>query len=81
MKTNTQRVRELSMRPRLPKFHLGQLVREPYHGEIGAVDKIFADLEAAYDTGNIPNDWYEQQSKPPKTPKGGVWYGVPVRRG
>jgi len=79
---NPQRVRELLARGRrVPKFPIGARVREP-HGDVGVVDKVFADLEAAFDAhfsgfeAVKPDDWYLAQSIPPRTLKTGIWYGV-----
>jgi|GEM_PF-2156931 len=58
------------------RFALGQLVRTR-HGFVGAVDKVFFDLEAAMDaTPGWPADWYERQEPRPTTPKTGTWYGL-----
>ena len=79
VETNTDRARSLAARVREPKFMLGSTVREPY-GEVGVVDKVFADLDAAFDSGELgclsPERWYEAQRVQPKTPTSGVWYGV-----
>jgi len=77
--TNTERCHQISSRRSKQMFAIGALVREP-HGDMGVVDKVFADLEAAFDAGETgemtPERWYAMQSKPPKTPKDGIWYGV-----
>jgi hypothetical protein len=81
--SNADRVNYLARRVREPQFRLGQLVREP-HGEIGVVDKIFADLDAAFDTLHYPgqpDSWYAQQRRRPHTAKDGVWYGVLLNEG
>lgn len=72
---NTDRAKLLASRRRVSKFALGDTVREP-HGSVGVIDKIFADIDAAFDSGEISGNWYEIQSIRPKTPKDGHWYGV-----
>lgn len=84
MGLNSKRVEELTARVRVPKFKLGQLVREP-HGNVGVVDAIFADLYAESDKScqlrSAVNNWYAIQSIKPKTPKEGVWYSVILHDG
>ncbi len=74
---NVARIRALSWRKRAPRYALGQLVREP-HGQVGAVDCIFADLEAVEQSSIILDvgRWYEKLSIRPKTLKSGIWYSV-----
>lgn len=73
--TNVERCNQLATRIRAPKFKLGELVREP-HGQLGRVDAIFADYQAALDGRSVPKGWYEGLAKKPKTPKEGCWYCV-----
>lgn len=80
---NTARVAHLASHIRTPRYALGQLVREPY-GEVGVVDTIYADLEAAHDKGFAglnADAWYAAQRKRPKTPKTGIWYAVILASG
>lgn len=48
------RVRQLARNPKVPKYALGQVVLEPA-GSLGAIDAIYADLDAAVDAKVIPN--------------------------
>jgi hypothetical protein len=83
--TSTVRAQALASRTRTPKYRLGARVRTSA-GLEGAVDAIFADLEAvfdkgavSFDRGNIQNAealWAAMQGSRPKTPKDGVWYSV-----
>jgi len=73
--TNTERCNQLATRIRAPKFKLGELVRDP-HAQVGRIDAIFADYQAALDGFHVPKGWYEGLAKRPKTSKEGCWYAV-----
>lgn len=64
---------------RSPQFRLGQRVSDRDH--VGVIDAIYANLDAAIGVFIIPEDWYEMQEVPPKTPKTGFWYGVILEEG
>lgn len=77
------RVRQLARNPKVPKYALGQVVLEPRFGFLGAIDAIYADLDAAVDAKVIPNakeflDFFEHR---PRTPKNGIWYTVVIGDG
>ncbi len=56
--SDASRARKLAARPRKPKFALGEVVIDP-HGDIGAIDAIYADLLAVEEAGVIDDvkDW------------------------
>lgn len=62
-----------------PKYRIGQVV--VFDGDRGRIDTIFADLQSAMDCFIVPPNWYEMQTKKPKTLKTGYWYGVVLTRG
>ena len=71
------RARALARSPLRPKFALGTVVVDP-HGDIGAIDSIYADLRAVEDAGQIGNAaaWRRELEIRPKTPVTGIWYGL-----
>jgi hypothetical protein len=76
MTTNQKRIKELLAADRKPpRFTFGALVREPY-GATGAIDVVFADYQAALDSLAVKPGWYEDQERPPRTPKTNYWYSV-----
>lgn len=76
------RVKALSRRPRRAKYALGALVREP-HGDVGAIDAIYADLQAAEEAGVIEDaaEWLAEQERRPRTSSAGIWYSVVLGSG
>ena len=77
---DASRVRELMTRSPKPLFCFGELVRDA-HGEIGAIDAIYADLEAALDAGVIDDDWLDEQQIRPRTKPSETWYSVVLGNG
>jgi hypothetical protein len=79
---NMARVRALAGRRAKPRFALGQIVREPF-GDIGAIDAIYADLEAAEDLGIVGNrkEWLRAQERRPVTKATETWYSVVLSEG
>lgn len=75
--SDATRARALARSPRRPKFGLGEVVVDP-HGDIGAIDAIYADLQAVEDSGQIDNaaEWRRGLSIKPKTPISGIWYAL-----
>ncbi len=75
--SDAARARALSRTPRRPKFGLGEVVIDA-HGEIGAIDAIYADLQAVEDAGVIDDvgEWRRELESRPKTPARGIWYGL-----
>ena len=75
--SDAARARALARKPRKPKFALGQVVIDP-HGDIAAIDAIYADLQAVEDAGLVDDaqQWRAQLEKKPKTPSGGIWYSL-----
>src|SRR5438094_10012113 len=75
--SDAPRARALWKARRKPKFALGDVVLDG-HGDIAAIDAIFADFQAVDDTGQLGNaaDWLRRQKIKPKTPKTGVWYSL-----
>ena len=62
---------------RRPKFALGEVVIDA-SGDIGAIDSIYADLQAVENAGVIGDvaSWRRGLDIRPKTPVGGIWYGL-----
>lgn len=77
---NTPRVNQLRERHGMPRFALGAAVRDT-HGNVGRVDAVYADLAAAVDSAAVGRDWYEVQSRRPKTPKESRWYSIVTNDG
>ena len=48
------------------KHQLGDVGTDA-HGFTGIITAIFMDYEAAWHTGIVQEDWFEQQEKPPST--------------
>lgn len=80
MNINTVRVNQLRERCGFPRFSLGAAVRDSY-GNTGRVDAVYADLAAAVDSAAVSRDWYEVQSRKPKTPKESRWYSIVTNDG
>ena len=49
------------------KHHLGDVIITPEFGFTGRITAIFMDYEAAWHSGIVQEDWFEQQAKPPST--------------
>lgn len=73
--TDAARARALARKIKRPKFGLGQVVID-VHGDVAAIDAIYADLRAAEDAGVIDSAWLRTQQKRPRTPKTGIWYSL-----
>lgn len=75
--SDASRARALARKPRKPKFALGDVVIDP-HGDIAAIDAIFADMAAVEDAGLVDDaaEWRAAQEKRPKTPTSGIWYSL-----
>ena len=50
-------------------------------GQTGAIDAVFADLQAAVACGLVDSDWYESQNERPRTEPGDAWYSVVLPTG
>jgi hypothetical protein len=76
------RARALAGRVTRARFALGQVVREP-HGELGAIDAIYADLLAAEEAGVIDDGaaWLRMQEIRPRTGRRDPWYSVVLANG
>lgn len=80
--SDASRARVLARRVTRPKFALGQVVKDPYD-ELGVIDAIYADLEAAEDAGvvNDRHEWLRVQEIRPKTKPTEPWYSVILGEG
>ena len=48
------------------KHHLGDVIITPELGFTGRITAIFMDYEAAWHSGIVQEDWFEQRTKPLK---------------